>query len=888
MAECQLPPSSRSNPPPLADVRGGFATSAWIGLVAAAVGALVLLGWAFDNPALTGEFPGSVYMEANTAVCFILAGIALTLRARRGSWASGAAVACAAGTALVGILTMAEHVLPINLGLDQLLFVAPPAAGGTLPPGRMCLTAALTFILLGTQLILAGSRRFLPTAQRLALLSGLLGMLSFLGHLYGAAEHYGLGQYTQTAVHTCLLFILLSLGTLLLHPSDGLLRTLAARSMGGWLLRWMTPFVIAGPILLGWLRVEGERLGLFEGPLGVAIMMVTIMLLSTVLVLWAARILTRMEQARCRSEDDLRRASQSLRQLSQVVEQTPAAVVITDTTGAIEYVNPAFTRLTGYTADEARGQNPRLLKSGLTPPETYADMWRQLSAGHEWRGELYNRAKNGDLFWELATISPLRDPDGKTSHYVAVKENITDRKQMEDELRTAARTDKLTGLPNRALFHDRLEQAVLRAQRLRDYRFALLFLDIDRFKLINDSLGHDVGDLLLQEISRRLRTAVRASDSLTGLVQDHTTARLGGDEFVVLLDAVGRPDDAAIVARRLLDVLAQPYQLREHDVYSSASIGIVTSDAAALSADQLLRDADTAMYEAKLAGKGRYAVFSPPMRDRVRNRLNLENDLRKALEDRQFSLVYEPIASLLTGQIERFEVLVRWHHPQRGAVSPAEFIPVAEETGLILPLGEWVLRTACTQFARWIADLGDDAPPSLSVNLARSQLLLPSLPDTIRQILDQTGVPPSRLHLEVTESEVMKDVATATRTLQAIKAIGVKIDMDDFGTGYSSLACLHQFPLDVIKIDRSFTANIERGRDFAALVHAVADLARNLNIQVVAEGVETVDQAVILQSLDCEFGQGYYFGKPLPAEKVAQLRGHVGPHHEALAETSGS
>ena len=322
--------------------------------------------------------------------------------------------------------------------------------------------------------------------------------------------------------------------------------------------------------------------------------------------------------------------------------------------------------------------------------------------------------------------------------------------------------------------------------------------------------------------------------------------------------------------------------MRQHHVYSSASIGIVSSDVAALGADQLLRDADTAMYEAKLAGRGRFALFTPPMRHRVQNRLHLETDLRKALDDHQLSLVYEPIASLLTGQIERFEVLVRWHHPRRGVVSPAEFIPVAEETGLILPIGEWVLRSACEQFARWLADLGAAAPPSLSVSLSRSQLLLHGLPDTIRRILDQTGVPPSRLHLEVTESEVMKDAATTTRTLQAIKAIGVKLDMDDFGTGYSSLACVHQFPLDVIKIDRSFTANIERGRDYAALVHAVAQLAGNLNIQVVAEGVETVDQALILQSLDCEFGQGYYFGKPLPAEQVAQLRGHAGPRRPAL------
>jgi len=839
------------------------------------------------------------------------------------------------------------------------------------------------------------------------------------------------------------------------------------------------------------------------------------------------------------AEMEVRRQSETkLRQLSQVVEQTPASVVITDTTGAIEYVNPAFTQVTGYAAAEALGKNPRMLKSGLMPAETYTDMWRELLAGREWRGELQNRAQNGELFWELAVISPLRDAGGKTTHYVAVKKNITvrkaietelrtsrlqlsqamdlahlvnweydvaadqfvfderfyalygttaareggsrmpsavytrefvhpddahlvaeeidralhaddgqyergvehrivrrdgkvrhmlvhfavvrgadgkiarfhganqditerieaqealrhsegrlrallqtipdiiwlkdkegvylscnmmferffgareadivgktdydfvdreladafrehdrqavaagkptskedwitfaddghralmatiktpmfdaqgkligvlgigrditERKALEEELRTAALTDKLTGLPNRTLFCDRLQQAVLRHQRLKDYHFAVLFVDLDRFKIINDSLGHDVGDLMLQEIGRRLHAAVRAGDSLSRTSPPHTTARLGGDEFVVLLDGLSRPEDATAVAGRLLDVLSQQYRLGEYELFTTASIGIVASDVAADTADQVLRDADTAMYEAKLAGKGQYMVFSAPMRQRMQNRLSLENDLRKALDAGQLFLVYEPIVSLTTGQIKRFEVLLRWRHPERGVVMPGEFISIAEETGLILPIGEWVLREACAQFNRWRISLGDAAPPSISVNLSRNQLMLRSLPETIQGILEQTGMPAARLHLEVTESAVMRDAAAATRTLHAIKAIGVKLDMDDFGTGYSSLACLHQFPIDVLKIDRSFVMNIERGRDYAALVHAVAQLAQNLDIQVVAEGIETADQALILQSLDCEFGQGYLFSKPMLADQAARFKGHGG------------
>ena len=577
-------------------------------------------------------------------------------------------------------------------------------------------------------------------------------------------------------------------------------------------------------------------------------------------------------QAVVRDMTDARRAGEKLRNLSRVVEQTPASVVITNTAGDIEYVNPAFTQATGYTAEEALGKNPRILKSGLTAVETYAEMWRELTAGRDWRGEIQNRRKNGELFWELAVISPLRDSRGKTTHYLSIKENITLRKAMEDELRSAARTDKLTGLPNRALICDRLQQAVLRANRVKEYRFAVLFLDFDRFKTINDSLGHEVGDMLLQEIARRLRTAVRAGDSLSWQACEHTAARLGGDEFVVLLDSIASPEDATVVADRLLKVLSEPYCLGEHEVYSSASIGIVTSETATQSAEAALRDADTAMYEAKLAGKGRYVVFDVSMHDRVKSRLSLENDLRKAVDAGELFLVYQPIVSLQTGRIESFEALVRWQHPRRGPIPPGEFIPIAEDTGLILPIGEWVLRQACRQFAQWRQSMGKAAPRSISVNLSRKQLMLPNLPATIRQILEQTGVPARSLHLEITESAVMRDTDAATRMLHAIKNIGVKLDLDDFGTGYSSLACLHQFPIDVLKIDRSFVANIDRGRDFAALVNAVAQLARNLNIQVVAEGIETVEQALMLQSLDCEFGQGYLFSKPLPADRVAGFK----------------
>jgi diguanylate cyclase (GGDEF)-like protein len=499
-------------------------------------------------------------------------------------------------------------------------------------------------------------------------------------------------------------------------------------------------------------------------------------------------------------------------------------------------------------------------------------LWRELSAGREWRGEFQNRRKNGELYWELAVISPLKDASGKINHYMAIKENITVRKAMEDELRLAAQVDKLTGLPNRAMLTDRLQRAVLRSKRIRDYHFAVLFLDFDRFKIVNDSLGHDVGDLLLQEIGRRLQTLVRSGDVLNRTVRDHTAARMGGDEFVILLDGIASPQDATAVADRMMESFARPYLLGKHKVHSTASIGIVTSDMSAASADEVLRDADTAMYEAKLAGKGQYMVFDVSMRQRVQNLLILENDLRTAMETGQLFLMYQPIVSLQTGAIESFEGLVRWKHPERGLISPSEFIPIAEDTGLIVPIGEWVLREACRQFVRWQDTMGAAAPRSISVNLSRKQLALPNLPQTILGILDETGVTPECLHLEVTESAVMRDPALANQMLRSIKAIGVKLDMDDFGTGYSSLACLQEFPIDVLKIDRSFIANIGRGEDIAAVVYAVTQLARNLKIRVVAEGIETVEQLLMLQSLECEFGQGYLFSKPMLADQVTAFR----------------
>jgi len=446
--------------------------------------------------------------------------------------------------------------------------------------------------------------------------------------------------------------------------------------------------------------------------------------------------------------------------------------------------------------------------------------------------------------------------------------SVLERQRMLGELTTAARMDRLTGLPNRALLTDRLNRALIRTVTEDGYGFTLMFLDFDRFKLVNDSLGHDIGDLLLRSIAGRLRANLRSTDSSQREAAGNTVARMGGDEFVVLLDGIGTPEVATVIADRMLGVLAAPYQLGEHLVRSSASIGIVHSGDGYTSADEMLRDADIAMYEAKATGKGRHVSFTASMREAVRDRIEIETDLRDAIGTPQLYLVYQPIVDLETHRVTGAEALVRWSHPTRGNVPPTDFIPIAEETGLILPLSDFILREACSTFMRWQAGLGAHAPRQISVNLSRVQLTDASLVSRTVAVLAECGMRPEQLQLEVTESQIMQQRAAALELLSALRSEGIRLAMDDFGTGYSSLSCLQEFPLDVLKVDRSFVVNAGKGRDFAALLHAVVSLADNLGLKVVAEGIETEEQLVLLQALGCAFGQGYLLARPMSSEAL--------------------
>ncbi|HEV3208845.1 MAG TPA: EAL domain-containing protein [Chthoniobacterales bacterium] len=466
--------------------------------------------------------------------------------------------------------------------------------------------------------------------------------------------------------------------------------------------------------------------------------------------------------------------------------------------------------------------------------------------------------KDGGFRWMLSRGLAVHDATGKALRMAGSQTDITERKV----------SDPLTGLPNRLLFIDRLGRLIKHSKRRKDHLFAVLFMDLDGFKMINDSLGHLAGDQLLVGVASRLEKCLRSSDTVARLGETFTVARLGGDEFTILLDDIKEPDDANRAAERLMKALAPPFLLAGKEIFTSISIGIALSNTAYEEPEDMLRDADTAMYRAKSLGKARFEVFDADMRASVMARLQLETDMRRALERNEFRNFYQPIVALDSGHVVGFEALMRWQHPTRGMIGPEEFIFVAEETGLIRDLGWWSLREACRQMSTWRARSKAYLDLTMSVNVSAKQLLQPHLVEEMKKLLTETALPPEALKLEITESAVMADPAAAAEMLQRIKSLGIRLAIDDFGTGYSSLSYLHRFPLDTLKIDRSFISGDGEGSEGMEIARTIMPMAKTLRLDVVAEGVETVEQVGLLRRLQCKYAQGYFFSKPLAPEEV--------------------
>ncbi|WP_295407148.1 EAL domain-containing protein [uncultured Thiocystis sp.] len=556
------------------------------------------------------------------------------------------------------------------------------------------------------------------------------------------------------------------------------------------------------------------------------------------------------------------RADTTLRQAATVFESTREGVIITDLQARILTVNRAYTDITGYTEEDVRGLNPNLLKSGRHDRSYYQALWTSIATTGHWQGEIWNRRKNGELYPQLLSISTVDDSQGQPSHYVGVMTDISQLKESEARLEHLVHYDPLTNLPNRRLIQSRLQHAMEQAERQRR-RVALLFLDLDRFKTVNDSLGHPVGDTLLESLAQRLSERLR---------EDDTLGRLGGDEFLILLENLERPEDAAVVAQGLLQLLERPFLLGQGEprpeIYIGASIGISLYPDDGHSVTELIKHADVALYQAKEEGRNTYRFYTPSLTATANERLALEARLHRALDNDEFVLHYQPQIDTQSGALIGCEALVRWLSPEEGMISPARFIPLAEETGLIVPLGEWVLRTACAQGRAWL----DAGLPELTiaVNLSGRQLQQPGLARLVADILEQTGLPPERLKLELTESMIMGQGEQAEELLHAIKAQGPRLSIDDFGTGYSSLAYLKRFPIDELKIDRSFVRDIPVDQNDMEIAATIIAMARNLHLKVIAEGVETPEQLDFLTRQGCYACQGYLLGRPVSADEFVR------------------
>ena len=554
-----------------------------------------------------------------------------------------------------------------------------------------------------------------------------------------------------------------------------------------------------------------------------------------------------------------KQVEQRLALAGQVFETASEGIMLTDAQNRIISVNPAFEVITGYSAVEVMGKDPKFLNAGLQAADNYKSMWHGLQRDDHWEGEVWNRRKSGEPFAQRLVVSIIRDEWGHVKSHLAMFNDVTTQKRQAEEIEHQAGHDSLTGLPNRRLLTDRMAQAIARAQR-QGGLVGIMMLDLDGFKHVNDTLGHRLGDLLLIETARRLVHCVRESD---------TVARIGGDEFMIVLPEIQGQNDLQVLATKINGHISEPFSIEGKDLFVSGSIGLTLFPDDGANTEVLLANADTAMYRAKAEGKNTYRFFTQDMQQHALARLRLESGLRRALREGEFVLYYQPVIDLATGALAKAEALVRWRDPQRGLVEPTEFIPVAEDAGLIVPVGAWVLQAAARQLAQWETLL----PPGfrLGINLSAQQFQRGDCAALLRDVIEAEGADPGQLTVEITESVFIGDKGDARHQLMEMKGLGVQVAIDDFGTGFSSLSYLKHFPIDTLKIDQSFVGGIPDDAEDIALIEAMISMSKALGLEVIAEGIETEAQRSFLLSRGCRYGQGYLLGRPIPADEFAAL-----------------